>query len=409
VFGVGDALCVSLHPIFHPRSAAPQTIAFCEPPRSCDCDSTVIPLRYSNIITMEKPSKDKTKKRAPSAAATTTGSAAAASSKKRAKTTIAEAASRVSTGATPLQPVKKQKQTTTGGNSKSSNSKNASTAKKQKTLDSFFKKAQPKAVAEDDNNSNKKKTDENQATTAPPAPASAAKKKPAPPSSSSNINKKQKTSNLKYIKTPYTAGDHLPEITEPQLMFDDMIHRIVKDNGSSPQQHERRTQLAALVQKLRNRPLRLATMCSGTESPLLALDMLQKSIQDACRDDPGLFGESNNTIETSSIFQLEHVFSCEIEPFKQAYIERNFHPPVLFRDIRELGNDQAYTAYGALVKVPNTPGCADLLIAGTSCVDYSNLNNTKVCACAVRCGVVSYNANEECFFFGCVAFGGCST
>lgn len=28
--------------------------------------------------------------------------------------------------------------------------------------------------------------------------------------------------------------------------------------------------------------------------------------------------------------------------------------------------------------VPNTPGCVDILIAGTSCVDYSNLNTKRV-------------------------------
>ena len=50
--------------------------------------------------------------------------------------------------------------------------------------------------------------------------------------------------------------------------------------------------------------------------------------------------------------QLEHVFSCEIEPYKQAYIERNFSPPILFRDVRELGRDLAHNAYGALVPVP---------------------------------------------------------
>ena len=32
----------------------------------------------------------------------------------------------------------------------------------------------------------------------------------------------------------------------------------------------------------------------------------------------------------------EHVFSAEIVPYKQAYIERNFSPPLIFRDIREL-------------------------------------------------------------------------
>jgi len=49
---------------------------------------------------------------------------------------------------------------------------------------------------------------------------------------------------------------------------------------------------------------------------------------------------------------FEHVFSCEIEPFKQAYIERNFSPPVLFRDVTELGRKKAHTAYGSLVEVP---------------------------------------------------------
>lgn len=71
---------------------------------------------------------------------------------------------------------------------------------------------------------------------------------------------------------------------------------------------------------------------------------------------------------------FEHVFSCEIEPFKQAYIERNFAPPVLFRDVTELGKKRAHTAYGSMVEVP---GDVDILIAGTSCVDYSNLNNVQ--------------------------------
>jgi hypothetical protein len=34
--------------------------------------------------------------------------------------------------------------------------------------------------------------------------------------------------------------------------------------------------------------------------------------------------------------KMEHIFSAEIEPFKQAYIERNFSPPILFRDVTEL-------------------------------------------------------------------------
>ncbi|POW22441.1 hypothetical protein PSHT_01345 [Puccinia striiformis] len=105
------------------------------------------------------------------------------------------------------------------------------------------------------------------------------------------------------------------------------------------------------------RPLRVATMCSGTESPLLALGLIAESVKQLDKD-----------------FRVQHVFSCEIEPFKQAYIERNFQPPILFRDVCELGEDEATTAYGAKVPVPTD---VDMLVAGTSCVDYSGLNNQK--------------------------------
>jgi hypothetical protein len=41
--------------------------------------------------------------------------------------------------------------------------------------------------------------------------------------------------------------------------------------------------------------------------------------------------------------EVEHAFSAEIVPYKQAYIERNFSPPIIFRDIRELVvQDKAY-------------------------------------------------------------------
>ena len=168
------------------------------------------------------------------------------------------------------------------------------------------------------------------------------------------------TSGRKYLKTVYTGGARLPVLSEPQDMFDDMVARVQREEPDA---------LEGLLTKLANRPLRVATMCSGTESPVLALDMWTKSVQELL----------NHRV------RIEHVFSCEIEPYKQAYIERNFGPPLLFRDVRELGHDQAYTAYGSLADVPNTPGCVDLLVAGTSCVDYSNLNNKQVTKCRLFC------------------------
>ncbi|OQE39104.1 hypothetical protein PENCOP_c007G07200 [Penicillium coprophilum] len=108
--------------------------------------------------------------------------------------------------------------------------------------------------------------------------------------------------------------------------------------------------------RLGSRPLRVATMCSGTEAPLLALEMIQTGLA-----------------ETQQL-RISHAFSCEIVPFKQSYIERNFRPPILFRDITELGGDEARTAYGSSEVIP---GDLDILVAGTACVDFSPLNNRK--------------------------------
>ncbi|KAH8091667.1 hypothetical protein BXZ70DRAFT_952767 [Cristinia sonorae] len=138
--------------------------------------------------------------------------------------------------------------------------------------------------------------------------------------------------------------DNYPPINQIPAIFGDLVSRIPK--------------LKTVAEHLKGRKLRVATMCSGTESPLLALELIRRSI-----------------LEQHGInMEFEHVFSCEIEPFKQAYIERNFRPPLLFRDVCELGNSHATTAYGSLAPVP---GDVDILIAGTSCVDYSNLNNEK--------------------------------
>lgn len=104
----------------------------------------------------------------------------------------------------------------------------------------------------------------------------------------------------------------LPPIHEIPAIFSDLVSRIPK--------------IKDVAQRIVGRKLRVATMCSGTESPLLALELIQKAILDQHDLD----------------FKVEHVFSCEIEPFKQAYIERNFHPPLLFRDVCELGNSEAY-------------------------------------------------------------------
>ncbi|KAJ5921180.1 C-5 cytosine methyltransferase [Penicillium verhagenii] len=142
----------------------------------------------------------------------------------------------------------------------------------------------------------------------------------------------------------YQAG-HLPPMTTLEEIFTDLTQKALSLG------------LLDVLKRLNGRPLRVATVCSGTESPLLAIEMIQKGL--------GTEGQR---------FRIEHLFSCEIVPFKQAYIERNFGPPLLFRDICELGGKKAQTAYGSEELIPTDP---DVLIAGTACVDFSMLNNNK--------------------------------
>ena len=143
----------------------------------------------------------------------------------------------------------------------------------------------------------------------------------------------------------------LPPLHEISDIFKDMVSRALPLG------------LRDAASKLEKRPLRVATMCSGTESPLLALEMI--------RDAMATLGEAT--------FNSVHLFSAEIVPYKQAYIERNFGVPVVFRDIRELTaakdvGHEATTAYGAKAVVP---GDVDVVIAGTACVDYSMLNKKQ--------------------------------
>ena len=166
----------------------------------------------------------------------------------------------------------------------------------------------------------------------------------------------QPSDNVK-VKWTEEEVEELPVLTRPADMFADMTRRADARAGIRGSSLEGLT-LESLARELAGRPIKVATMCSGTESPLLALDLICKAVK-------AQHGVSLN---------VEHAFSCEIEPFKQAYIERNFAPPLLFRDIRELDRDEATTAYGASRTVP---GGVDILIAGTSCVDYSALNNQQ--------------------------------
>ena len=73
--------------------------------------------------------------------------------------------------------------------------------------------------------------------------------------------------------------------------------------------------------------------------------------------------------------KMNHLFSAEIDVVKQGFIERNYSPNKLFRDVREFIPEDATTAttaYGAEVSIPTG---LDILIAGFVCKDISRLNN----------------------------------
>jgi hypothetical protein len=118
-------------------------------------------------------------------------------------------------------------------------------------------------------------------------------------------------------KDKYTSPEDSssPPISRLPDIFLDIVSRL--------------SEVKTLAEHIKGRTLRVATMCSGTESPLLALNLISRAMTEK-------FGTTIN---------VEHVFSCEIVAFKQAYIERNFQPPLLFRDVCELGDDYAYVAW----------------------------------------------------------------
>ncbi|KAK4133784.1 hypothetical protein BT67DRAFT_382302 [Trichocladium antarcticum] len=139
----------------------------------------------------------------------------------------------------------------------------------------------------------------------------------------------------------------LPPISDVREMFADMVQRL------GPK---------AVTERAVD--LNVATLCSGTEAPIFALRMIQEAME---------------AMSPDAALEFKHLFSCEIEPFKQGFIRRNLpEHTLIFRDVVELaiiaGNEmgKATTAGGSLAEIPR--GRLDILFAGCSCVDYSRLN-----------------------------------
>jgi hypothetical protein len=99
----------------------------------------------------------------------------------------------------------------------------------------------------------------------------------------------------------------LRPISDVREMFEDMVSRV-----------------EPVALKKTPTKLNVATLCSGTDAPIIALSLIQDALQEKG------FGAG---------FEFEHLFSCEIEPAKQGFIRRNLpHATVIFRDVIELAN-----------------------------------------------------------------------
>ncbi|KAI0538137.1 hypothetical protein GGR58DRAFT_313121 [Xylaria digitata] len=109
--------------------------------------------------------------------------------------------------------------------------------------------------------------------------------------------------------------------------------------------------------------LRVATICSGTEAPILALRIANEVCQ--------LFTGKRTFME------YDHLFSVENEGFKQAYIARNASDSICYRDVVDFADRKATAAPTVLGDHCDIPRNIDLLVAGTSCVDFSTLNSRK--------------------------------
>lgn len=157
----------------------------------------------------------------------------------------------------------------------------------------------------------------------------------------------------------------LPPLNDIRDIFLDITKKALRTEPDIDLIPGLKNDLKDVIDHFKGTPLRVGTMCSGTESPILALRLVQQSLKEKLGIMP---------------FEMDHVFSAEIEPFKQAYIQRNFGPELLFRDITELHQDdemnmKGTTAYGAVEDVPKD---IHILVAGCSCVDFSTLNTTQI-------------------------------
>jgi hypothetical protein len=127
----------------------------------------------------------------------------------------------------------------------------------------------------------------------------------------------------------------LPPIHSLPDIFEDMVLTGLDESKSLKVQD--------FVNHVQGRALRVGTMCSGTECPILALGLVNDG--EFLSDSLHLNANFLTCVALKRLgkptIPFTHVLSCEIVPYKQAYIQRNFNPQYLFRDVTELAGQEA--------------------------------------------------------------------
>ena len=145
--------------------------------------------------------------------------------------------------------------------------------------------------------------------------------------------------------------------------------------------------------------LRVATVCSGSDSPVIALRLVRDALKERLSTGSASSSSSSSSSTSSGTLQVHHTFGCEISQMKRRCclaVAEDQGSLVMFKDVLQLGKTGKGEVSGgfaqkgkktvekkvtAHVKVPGTPLSPEqigmrcsLLIAGTSCKDFSKLN-----------------------------------
>lgn len=132
------------------------------------------------------------------------------------------------------------------------------------------------------------------------------------------------------------------------------------------------------------RALRLGTDCAGAEAPIFALHEIRSAINNALGRD----------------LQIEHLFSCDVEPSSRRFIRQNCSPHAFFPDLLARGS----ISHCIIAERPRiVPSDLDIYVAGFPCKDFSTLNKFRDCLTGpnspIFYGVVRYiRSHEPCVF-----------